>query len=168
MTIDTDFLIDVSSVDNRTPENEEASIARVRSLVQAWNNRSPAHWADNLEKSSMRSSTSSISIDNLSPQGNNSDEVSSNGVGGDDASRDIGARDEQRPGLWKQTRVLTARAHRNVYRNVPQLVGFAIQAVLLGVIIGVTYYQLPEVSSYLLRSWKITNDRFRHPPVFKV
>lgn len=139
-----DFLIDVSSVDNRTPENEEASIARVRSLVQAWNNRSPAHWADNLEKASMRSSTSFISIDNLSPQGNNSDEVSSNGVGGDDASRDIGARDEQRPGLWKQTRVLTARAHRNVYRNVPQLVGFAIQAVLLGVIIGVTYYQLPE------------------------
>lgn len=116
----------------------------------------------------MQSSTSSISIDHLSPQGNNFDEVSSNGVGGDDTSPDIDARDEQRPGLWKQTRVLTARAHRNVYRNVPQLVGFAMQAVLLGVIIGVTYYQLPEVSSYLLRSWKITNGRFRHPPVFKV
>ncbi|OXG32398.1 ABC transporter family protein [Cryptococcus neoformans Bt120] len=139
-----DFLIDVSSVDNRTPENEEASIARVRSLIQAWNNRSPTHWADNLEKASMQSSTSSISIDHLSPQGNNFDEVSSNGVGGDDTSPDIDARDEQRPGLWKQTRVLTARAHRNVYRNVPQLVGFAMQAVLLGVIIGVTYYQLPE------------------------
>ncbi|OXG10187.1 ABC transporter family protein [Cryptococcus neoformans Ze90-1] len=139
-----DFLIDVSSVDNRTPEDEEASIARVRSLIQAWNNRSPTHWADNLEKASMQSSTSSISIDHLSPQGNNFDEVSSNGEGGDDTSRDIDARDEQRPGLWKQTRVLTARAHRNVYRNVPQLVGFAIQAVLLGVIIGVTYYQLPE------------------------
>lgn len=100
----------------------------------------------------MRSSTSSISIDHLSSQGNNPAEVSSNGIGGDDTSRDTDARDEQRPGLWKQTKVLTARAHRNVYRNVPQLVGFAIQAVLLGVIIGITYYQLPEVSPYLLRS----------------
>ncbi|WVO24277.1 uncharacterized protein IAS62_005641 [Cryptococcus decagattii] len=139
-----DFLIDISSVDNRTPENEEASIARVLSLVQAWNTRSPIHWADNLEKASMRSSTSSISIDRLSSQGNNPAEVSSNGRGGDDTSQDTDARDEQRPGLWKQTKVLTARAHRNVYRNVPQLVGFAIQAVLLGVIIGITYYQLPE------------------------
>ncbi|KIR58002.1 ABC transporter [Cryptococcus bacillisporus CA1873] len=139
-----DFLIDISSVDNRTPENEEASIARVLSLVQAWNTRSPTHWADNLEKASMRSSTSSISIDHLSSQGNNPAEVSSNGIGGDDTSRDTDARDEQRPGLWKQTKVLTARAHRNVYRNVPQLVGFAIQAVLLGVLIGITYYQLPE------------------------
>lgn len=100
----------------------------------------------------MRSSTSSISINHLSSQGNNPAEVSSNGIGGDGTSRDTDARDEQRPGLWKQTKVLTARAHRNVYRNVPQLVGFAIQAVLLGVIIGITYYQLPEVSLCLLRS----------------
>ncbi|KIR40028.1 ABC transporter [Cryptococcus deuterogattii 99/473] len=139
-----DFLIDISSVDNRTPENEEASIARVLSLVQAWNTRSPTHWADNLEKASMHSSTSSLSISHLSSQEHNPAEVSSNGLIGDDTSRDTDARDEQRPGLWKQTRVLTARAHRNVYRNVPQLVGFAIQAVLLGVIIGITYYQLPE------------------------
>ncbi|WVQ92160.1 hypothetical protein IAS59_005968 [Cryptococcus gattii] len=139
-----DFLIDISSVDNRTPENEEAFIARVLSLIQAWNTRSPTHWADNLEKASMRSSTSSISINHLSSQGNNPAKVSSNGIGGDGTSRDTDARDEQRPGLWKQTKVLTARAHRNVYRNVPQLVGFAIQAVLLGVIIGITYYQLPE------------------------
>lgn len=145
-------MIDVSSVDNRTSENEEASIARVLSLVQAWNTRSPTHWADNLEKASKRSSTSSISIDHLSSQGNNRAEVSSNGIGEDGTSRDTDARDEQRPGLWKQTKVLTARAHRNVYRNVPQLVGFAIQAVLLGVIIGITYYQLPEVGPYLLRS----------------
>jgi len=57
-----------------------------------------------------------------------------------------GPRDQRRPGFFRQTRVLTARAHRNVYRNVSQLLGFALQAILLGVIIGVTYYQLPEVN----------------------
>lgn len=52
--------------------------------------------------------------------------------------------DQKRPGFWGQTRVLTARAHRNVYRNVPQLIGLAMQGIILGVIVGVTYVNLPE------------------------
>ena len=64
------------------------------------------------------------------------------GQGLEDASKD-----EKRPGYIKQTRVLMARSHKNVYRNYPLLIGFVGQGIILGVIIGVTYYQLPEVRS---------------------
>ncbi|OCF32364.1 ABC transporter [Kwoniella heveanensis BCC8398] len=131
-----DFLIDVSSVDNRTPEAEEISLERVRVLVNAWNTRSPSRWADNLSKQSIESSRNSSSspvaaVDGEAPQEN-------------DAAIIFDAKDEKRPGLWKQTLVLTARAHRNVYRNSPQLIGFVVQAIVLGVIIGLTYFRLPE------------------------
>ncbi|KAK8861246.1 hypothetical protein IAR55_002065 [Kwoniella newhampshirensis] len=139
-----DFLIDISSVDNRTPENEEASIARVHSLIQAWNTRSPSHWTDNLAtKNSISGNTSLSSISSGHPDVDPELQRVITGQAPDGGAFDE-ARDEKRPGLFKQTQVLTARAHRNVYRNVPQLIGFAIQAVLLGVIIGVTYYRLPE------------------------
>jgi hypothetical protein len=32
-----------------------------------------------------------------------------------------------------------------VYRNVPQLIGFGLQALTLGFVIGMCFYQLPEV-----------------------
>lgn len=44
-----------------------------------------------------------------------------------------------------QTKVLALRAHKIVYRNLPQLFGFIAQAIILGTIIGLTYFQLPEV-----------------------
>ncbi|WVF67064.1 hypothetical protein IAT40_001808 [Kwoniella sp. CBS 6097] len=131
-----DFLIDVSSVDNRTPEAEERSLERVQVLVNAWNTRSPSHWADNLSKRSIESSR----ISSSSPAPANE----ANAPQGNEASSVFDAKDEKRPGLWKQTVVLTARAHRNVYRNSPQLIGFVVQAIVLGVIIGLTYFQLPE------------------------
>ncbi|WVR04136.1 hypothetical protein IAU60_001135 [Kwoniella sp. DSM 27419] len=132
-----DFLIDITSVDNCTPEAEEVSQGRVRALIDAWNSRSPSQWADSLVKKSLDSSAASIHQD----QPEQDPVMPDRGAA---ISRSLDARDEKRPGSWKQTVVLTARAHRNVYRNVPQLVGFIGQAVILGVIIGVTYYRLPE------------------------
>jgi len=55
-------------------------------------------------------------------------------------------RDEKRPGMWKQTRVLLARSHKRVYRNYVLMVGLVGQGIILGVMVGVAYYQLPEVS----------------------
>lgn len=52
-----------------------------------------------------------------------------------------------RPGFWLQTAVLTARAHKSVYRNLPIVLGLIIQGILLGVFIGVVFYKLPPVSS---------------------
>ncbi|WVQ77432.1 hypothetical protein IAR50_007118 [Cryptococcus sp. DSM 104548] len=132
-----DFLIDISSVDNRTPENEESSLARVRALTQAWSLRSPAHWADNLTKRSLDGL--SINPNDVVPAPMDLAEKQM-----PLRAEEAITKDERRPGIWKQTRVLTVRAHKNVYRNVPQLVGFGLQAVLLGVIIGITYYRLPE------------------------
>ncbi|WRT65356.1 uncharacterized protein IL334_002299 [Kwoniella shivajii] len=128
-----DFLIDISTVDNRTPEAEETSRARVKALVNSWKSRSSSNWANRLSKTSVDSSVPSILANEANHPRVNEESISP-----------VDARDERRPGLWKQTMVLTARAHRNVYRNIPQLVGFAVQAVLLGVIIGITYYRLPE------------------------
>lgn len=53
--------------------------------------------------------------------------------------------DQKRPGFWLQTRVLTSRANRSVYRNVPVIAGLIAQGIILGVFIGVTYADLPEV-----------------------
>ena len=55
-------------------------------------------------------------------------------------------RDERRPGMWKQTQVLLARSHKRVYRNYVLMVGLVGQGIILGVMVGVAYYQLPEVS----------------------
>lgn len=122
-----DFLIDVSSVDNRTPENEEASIARVRALTNAW----AAHIA--------------TKPDTLSAQGpvlrSSASHHSAEGV---ELHRVLSQSEQKRPGFLLQTRVLTARAHRNVYRNLPQLIGLAMQGIILGVIMGVTYANIPD------------------------
>jgi hypothetical protein len=56
------------------------------------------------------------------------------------------SRDERRPGMWKQTRVLLARSHKRVYRNYILMVGLVGQGIILGVMVGVAYYQLPQVS----------------------
>lgn len=131
------------------------SKARVRYLTEAWKNKE-ADWATFLpvtkeqealgstvslelvQKSSRTPSASAIRPDlqrmitGLSQaQGN---EQERNG------------KDERRPGMWKQTRVLIARSHKRVYRNYILMVGLVAQGIILGVMVGVTYYQLPEVS----------------------
>ncbi|BEI93776.1 uncharacterized protein CcaverHIS019_0602350 [Cutaneotrichosporon cavernicola] len=121
-----DFLIDVSSVDSRTPESEEASQARVQALTNAW----AAHIAtkpDTLAvRPLLRSSTSRHSAE------------------GAELHRVVTQSEAKRPGFLLQTRVLTARAHRNVYRNLPILVGLLLQGTVLGVFMGVTYANIPD------------------------
>ena len=129
--IKADFLIDISSVDNRDPEKEEVSSARVNILVDAWKSQGPELAAD-LQLQKEKESSTEILSNSVDPEGAETAHL-------------VDPEDQRRPGFWRQTRVLTGRSHRSVYRNVPQLVGYLVQAVLLGVIIGVTYYRLPEV-----------------------
>jgi ABC-type multidrug transport system ATPase subunit len=119
-----DFLIDVSSVDNRTPESEEASGARVRALTNAW----AAHIATKPDTLAPRPV---LTTPRRSAEGEALHRVVTRG-------------EAKRPGFFLQTRVLTARAHRNVYRNLPQVIGLAMQGIILGVIVGVTYANLPD------------------------
>ncbi|KAK4686772.1 hypothetical protein P7C73_g3345, partial [Tremellales sp. Uapishka_1] len=119
-----DFLIDISSIDNRSPEKEEESKDRVQSLVTSWKTRDPNTWATDLPLSKTISSTDSLHRQaTIAPELNRI-------ITGDHSI------DTKRPGFFRQTRVLTARAHRNVYRNIPLLIGFMLQAIILGVIIG--------------------------------
>lgn len=142
----------MSSVDNRDAEKEDISSARVRTLVDAWQARDPdaiprgklSIDASTINDAALADDTDSSPPvqpspprDATEPHGKHSSEGS--------APPTIIAKDERRPGFMRQTAVLTVRAHKNVYRNVPQLIGFLFQGSLLGVVIGLTYYQLPEV-----------------------
>lgn len=83
-----DWLIDISTVDTRTTENEESSRARVQRLVQTWKEST---WEDD-EK-----------------------DLDAEKAGGKpqhaqhDAVVDWNGKDSKRPGLWSQTTILLAR-----------------------------------------------------------
>ncbi|KAJ7785733.1 P-loop containing nucleoside triphosphate hydrolase protein [Mycena metata] len=117
-----DFLVDVTSIDNRSPEREEESRARVATLVQAWKDREiqkqvPPPFSPVIAHTISRTSLG----DGLDPNHNN---------------------DIARPGPIKQTAILLHRSHSNVYRNYGQLAGFLIQSIGIGVFMGLTYYNL--------------------------
>ncbi|ORX36262.1 P-loop containing nucleoside triphosphate hydrolase protein [Kockovaella imperatae] len=120
-----DFLIDISSVDNRDPEKEEISLARVRILISAWKER-PNGDPLQLEKRSI-----------------SSDETENRPTNELERFASIQSEDSRRAGFFRQTAVLTSRAHKSVYRNYVLLVGFLTQAVVLGLVIGLNFYQLP-------------------------
>ncbi|KAL7419907.1 hypothetical protein Q5752_005823 [Cryptotrichosporon argae] len=143
-----DFLVDLSSVDNRTPDAETASRARVARLVDAWRAR-PADWARLLPTKSTKSldehaTTPPSLLRTVSPEQAALERAITGRTAADTGAGADNAPEPKRPGFWRQTAVLTARAHKNVYRNVPTVVGFVAQGIILGVIIGLTYYQLPE------------------------
>lgn len=118
-----DFLVDITSIDVRDPAREDESKERVGTLVAAWKARSLS------EKELSNSTTSSRPTD---PPG-----------GGLLPDEDP-AYDARRPGVLAQTAILLKRSHLNVYRNVPQLFGFAAQAIVIGVLMGLTFFQLGE------------------------
>ncbi|KAJ6501512.1 P-loop containing nucleoside triphosphate hydrolase protein [Mycena vitilis] len=121
-----DFLVDVTSVDNRSEDREEESRARVAALVQAWKDREPEKQVPPPFSPSVHHTISHT--------------ISRGSQGGGleaDASHDI-----SRPGPIKQTVILLHRSHLNVYRNYGQLLGFLIQSVGIGLFMGLTYFNL--------------------------
>ncbi|KAJ7642282.1 P-loop containing nucleoside triphosphate hydrolase protein [Mycena rosella] len=118
-----DFLVDVTSIDNRSTEREEESRARVATLVQAWKNRAP-------EKQAPPPFNSHAIVHTIS-RGSQTPAL--------DAGNDI-----SRPGPIKQTLILLHRSHLNVYRNYGQLAGFLIQSCGIGIFMGLTYYNLQD------------------------
>ncbi|KAJ7071333.1 P-loop containing nucleoside triphosphate hydrolase protein [Mycena amicta] len=119
-----DFLIDVTSIDNRSPDQEEESRARVAALVQAWKDRDPDVLAPPPFQHAIAHTISHSSQHN-------------DGLAPDDQN-DIQAR----PGLLQQTVILLHRSHLNVYRNLGQIAGFLIQSIGIGIFMGLTYYNL--------------------------
>ncbi|KAF8213711.1 P-loop containing nucleoside triphosphate hydrolase protein [Mycena galopus ATCC 62051] len=118
-----DFLVDITSVDNRSADREDESRARVATLVQAWKDRE--HAKQRVPPPFSPAITHTIS------RGSQGGELIS------DAQGDI-----SRPGPIKQTMILLRRSHLNVYRNYGQLAGFLIQSIGIGVFMGLTYFNL--------------------------
>lgn len=136
-------MIDISSVDNRTAEQEDLSKERVKHLVDAWSNRS-SELKNDIDHLRLVEKTRARLSNDFRPDPNFLHRKSS-------AHSDVEGRitsSTRRPGFFRQTNVLIARAHKNVYRNFAQLGGLIVQGIILGVIIGATYYQLPEVSLF--------------------
>ncbi|KAJ7356761.1 P-loop containing nucleoside triphosphate hydrolase protein [Mycena albidolilacea] len=116
-----DFLVDVTSVDNRSADREDESRARVATLVQAWKDREQEKQVPPPFSPIAHTISRGSQAGDLNP----------------DASGDI-----SRPGLFKQTAILLRRSHLNVYRNYGQLAGFLVQSIGIGVFMGLTYYDL--------------------------
>ncbi|GAA6030923.1 hypothetical protein JCM8097_008938 [Rhodosporidiobolus ruineniae] len=124
-----DHAVDVSSVDNRTDQAEEESSRRVGELVVAWREHE-ARLGGQQEKPSKRASSgtdvekgSSISNDEVPP-------TESGGVA--------------RATLLQQTVLLTKRGLLNVSRNRGQTAGLFLQAVIIGVVLGLVFLNPPE------------------------
>jgi hypothetical protein len=116
-----DFLVDVTSVDNRSVEREEESHARVQVLLKAWKDRHPEKHTPPPIAHGIAPTISRGSANDFDADANN---------------------DMERPGPIKQTVILLHRSHLNVYRNFGQLIGFMIQAVGIGLLMGACYYDL--------------------------
>lgn len=149
-------------MDNRDAEKEEISLARVKTLVDAWKARDPDNVPRGGAKLSIDGTTVDEELDGTELETPNQAAGMASGLAHERSPQNasggahprlsdiespalLGAKDERRPGFLRQTAVLTVRAHKNVYRNVPQLIGFLLQGSLLGFVIGLTYWQLPEV-----------------------
>ncbi|KAJ7293859.1 P-loop containing nucleoside triphosphate hydrolase protein [Mycena rebaudengoi] len=116
-----DFLVDVTSVDNRSVEREEESHARVQVLLKAWKDRHPEKHTPPPIAHGIAPTISRGSANDFDADANN---------------------DMERPGPIKQTVILLHRSHLNVYRNFGQLMGFLVQAVGIGLLMGACYYDL--------------------------
>ena len=121
-----DFLVDITSVDVRDPAREDESKERVGTLVAAWKARSLTE-KELANSTPLTRSAGRASHDDGAP-----------------LPDEDPAYDARRPGVFVQTAILLKRSHLNVYRNVPQLFGFAAQAVIIGLLMGLTFFQLGE------------------------
>ena len=135
-----DFLIDISSVDNRDPEKEEASLARVQALTSAWKSRT--HEPEDLGLRDQKALDSSAASDAGSRPNVERQQTATTEL--ERYTSAVQSEDLRRAGFFRQTAVLTARAHKSVYRNYVLLIGFLTQAVVLGLVIGFNFFQLPD------------------------
>ena len=112
-----EFVIDISAVDNRTPELEAETGARVQALK--------ARWADEVEKKFATGSST--------PE-----------KGGDDHPRTAPILHKQHAGFLRQLRVLTDRTLKVTIRDPMGMAAALLQAILMGVICGYIFLNLPR------------------------
>ncbi|KAI0007184.1 P-loop containing nucleoside triphosphate hydrolase protein [Xylariaceae sp. FL0662B] len=110
-----EFFIDLAAIDNRTPELEEESTARVERLKTAWNEESQTLFA-----------------------------LSAAEKAGEDKSDRKRPKQEQHTSLFRQLKVLTDRTLKTTYRDPMGMAGSVIEAILMAILTGYIFYDLPR------------------------
>ncbi|KAI1139338.1 P-loop containing nucleoside triphosphate hydrolase protein [Hypoxylon sp. FL0543] len=109
-----EFLIDLAAIDNRTPELEEESTARVERLKAAWNEESERRFQTSASEKVAQKSTSK------------------------------GPKSMQHANFFRQLRVLTDRTFKTTYRDPMGMAGSLMEAILMAIITGYVFYDLPR------------------------
>lgn len=118
-----DFLIDLSATDYRTPEGEEASKARIASLVASWRE---------LESSILSRATTEISTSEKEKPPLEPEVVPTDARPASDTG----------PPLWQEIMVLTRRTVKITYRDPMGIAGSLIEAIGMGIIAGWIFYNV--------------------------
>ncbi|KAI1087004.1 P-loop containing nucleoside triphosphate hydrolase protein [Rostrohypoxylon terebratum] len=108
-----EFLIDHAAIDNRSPELEEESTARVRRLKAAWNEESKKLFPP--------------------PTSEQASEIK---------NKPKRPRMEQHAGFFRQVRVLTDRTLKVTYRDPLGMAGSILEAIFMAIITGYVFYNL--------------------------
>ncbi|GAA5902258.1 hypothetical protein JCM8208_007242 [Rhodotorula glutinis] len=144
-----DFVIDISSVDSRSDKAEEESSARVGHLVQAWLQQQNTVGTSS-EKGVTTSASSSATIP-VEPEASNtadslrlSDPEKGESLSSGRATSVDAPAPLLRANLLQQTFILTRRGTRNVVRNWGVCAGFLVQAIVIGVVIGLVFLEPGE------------------------
>ncbi|KAH6653011.1 P-loop containing nucleoside triphosphate hydrolase protein [Truncatella angustata] len=112
-----EFYIDHAAVDNRTPELEEETMARVEGLKTAWNEQAMVKFR------------SAMSVDPATP------------------TKSTKRAQEQHAGLSRQIRVLTDRTLKVTVRDPMGMAGALGEAISMAIISGYIFYALPRDQS---------------------
>lgn len=132
-----DFVIDISSIDNRSSAAELESKERVGQLVVAWREKETAMASGppgRLSLSAKGSQEGDVEKNGWSQQPTRA--TAADGDSPETASDELG-----RANLFRQTAILTRRGLRNVFRNYGQLVGFTLQSVMC---VGSIFHQFAQ------------------------
>lgn len=119
-----DFLIDVSSVDTRDEDAEQESRKRVSKLVQCWKQKELVD-----QETCVTTGRKSLDVhQNVSADSSHTGQET--------------ATSGKRPNVLQQIAILVPRASQNMVRGYPELVGHFVQAIMLGLVMGITFFRL--------------------------
>ncbi|THG93869.1 hypothetical protein EW026_g7481 [Hermanssonia centrifuga] len=116
-----DFLIDISSIDTRDEDEEHESRERVAKLVQCWKEKELI----DSEREKANPAAEKVERESNPPPKNT---ISTSGG--------------KRPNIFQQTAILVPRSLKNMIRGYPELIGHLLQAVILGLLMGITFFRL--------------------------
>ncbi|KAG8687621.1 hypothetical protein FRC08_011882, partial [Ceratobasidium sp. 394] len=148
-----DWLIDVCSIDPK----DDGSARRVERLVRGWKE----HGSDIANERAPKAAEQPEIVRTLSAPGQ--DEMLLYAGSTQDEGEGEVAKRLKRPGMWRQTVVLTHRSIKGVTRDYAQLLGFVCQSVGIAVLLGITFLRLGESPSDI-QSLKTLS--YQHAPCY--